>query len=173
MARLDWHRATIEYCQSWTSLTRGEFGAEAITTLWLRHAGIQVVFTFWAPFQYKCRVSSCRDSHYLYGRDHQTNRTTSLYKIDSLLGPRPVYSGKQGHYHRYHQISDMRRAKSPNLNVSRLILQLSLPNQLKPILSREWRCSWSSADRWCSNYIWVINNFIPTCIRGLTVHHFG
>ena len=28
------------------------------------------------------------------------------------------------------------------------------------VLNGEWRCSWSSADRWCSNYIWVINNFI-------------
>ena len=28
------------------------------------------------------------------------------------------------------------------------------------VLSREWRCSWSSADRQCSNYIWVIDNFI-------------
>ena len=28
------------------------------------------------------------------------------------------------------------------------------------VLSREWRCSWCSADRRCSNYIWVINNFI-------------
>ena len=28
------------------------------------------------------------------------------------------------------------------------------------VLSREWRCNWSSADRQCSNYIWVINNFI-------------
>ena len=41
------------------------------------------------------------------------------------------------------------------------------------ILGREWRCNWSSADRRCSNYIWVINNFIPylgaTYIRGLTV----
>ena len=27
-------------------------------------------------------------------------------------------------------------------------------------LSREWRCSWSSPDRRCCNYIWVINNFI-------------
>ena len=27
-------------------------------------------------------------------------------------------------------------------------------------LSGEWRCSWSSADRQCSNYIWVINNLI-------------
>ena len=27
-------------------------------------------------------------------------------------------------------------------------------------LSWEWRCCWSSADRRCSNYIWVINNLI-------------
>ena len=27
-------------------------------------------------------------------------------------------------------------------------------------LSGAWRCSWSSADRRCSNYIWVINNLI-------------
>ena len=27
-------------------------------------------------------------------------------------------------------------------------------------LSWEWRCSWSSADRRCSNYIWVINYLI-------------
>ena len=37
------------------------------------------------------------------------------------------------------------------------------------MLSQEWRCKWSSADRWCSNYIWVINNLIayssPSYIR--------
>ena len=41
------------------------------------------------------------------------------------------------------------------------------------MLSREWRCSWSSADRGCSNYIWVINNFVAHLgvahIRGLVV----
>ena len=41
------------------------------------------------------------------------------------------------------------------------------------MLSREWRCSWSSADRRCSNYIWVIDNFIAykgaSYIRGFTV----
>ena len=41
------------------------------------------------------------------------------------------------------------------------------------VLSREWICRWSSADRRCSNYIWVINNFIAypsaTYIRGLMV----
>ena len=72
------------------------------------------------------------------------------------------------------QTSSISYTKSKNLNVSRLVLQLSLPNPLMPgILSREWRCSWSNADRRCSNYILVINNFIAylgaTYIRGLTV----
>ena len=53
-----------------------------------------------------------------------------------------------------------------------LVLQLSFTNPLK-VLSREWRCSWSSADRQCSNYIWVIHNFIAhqgvAYIRGLTI----
>ena len=34
------------------------------------------------------------------------------------------------------------------------------PIHWSQVLSREWRCSWSSADRRCSNYIWVIDNFI-------------
>ena len=34
--------------------------------------------------------------------------------------------------------------------------------------SREWRCSWSSADRRCSNCIWLMNNFIAY-IRELMV----
>ena len=75
------------------------------------------------------------------------------------------------------QISSIRCTKSQNLNVSRLVLQLSLCNLLKSqVVSREWRCSWSSADRRCSNYIWVINNFIAcygvTYIRGLMVVGF-
>ena len=44
------------------------------------------------------------------------------------------------------------------------------------VSSREWRCSWSSANRRCSNSIWVSNKFIAYCmyqaapyIRGLTV----
>ena len=41
------------------------------------------------------------------------------------------------------------------------------------MISPEWRCSWSSADRRCSNYIWVIDNVIAykgaSCIRGFTV----
>ena len=39
------------------------------------------------------------------------------------------------------------------------------------VLSGEWRCSWCNADRRCSNYIWVINNFCwgAPYIRGFTV----
>ena len=49
------------------------------------------------------------------------------------------------------------------------------PVQWSQVLSREWRCSWSSADRRCSNYIWLIDNFITysgaTYIRDLVVNH--
>ena len=53
-------------------------------------------------------------------------------------------------------------------------------NRLYPIhwsqvSSQVWRCSWSSADRRCSNYIWVINNFVAyqgaTYIRGFTGYY--
>ena len=48
------------------------------------------------------------------------------------------------------------------------------PIHWSQVLSWEWRCSWSSADRRCSNYIWVINNFIAdlraTYIRDFTVY---
>ena len=47
------------------------------------------------------------------------------------------------------------------------------PIHWNQVLRWEWRCSWSSADRRCSNYIWVINNFIAyygaSYIRELTV----
>ena len=51
------------------------------------------------------------------------------------------------------------------------------PIHWSQVLSREWRCSWSSADGRCSNYIWVINNFIACWgafyIRGFTVCLMG
>ena len=40
---------------------------------------------------------------------------------------------------------NIRLNKSQNLNDHRLVLQLPLPNPLKP--GSEWRCGWSSADR--------------------------
>ena len=47
------------------------------------------------------------------------------------------------------------------------------PIHWSQVLSREWRCSWNSADRRCSNYIWMIDNLIAykgaSYIRDLTV----
>ena len=77
----------------------------------------------------------------------------------------------------YNQTSNISHTQSKNLNVPCLFLQLSLPKSSKPgLFSREWRCNWSSADRRCSNYIWVINNFTAykcaAYIRGLTVYFY-
>ena len=59
----------------------------------------------------------------------------------------------------YRQIPNISRTKSQTDMF--LILSCSSHRQIhwSHVLSREWRCSWSSADRRCSNYIWMINNF--------------
>ena len=72
-------------------------------------------------------------------------------------------------YWMHHQTSNKRGTKPQKLNVlSRLAVVVAQSSQ---VLSREWRCSWSSADRRCSNYIWVISNCIAylgvAYIRGL------
>ena len=77
---------------------------------------------------------------------------------------------------KYRKISKIRRTKSPNLNVFVSSCSCLCPIQWSHVLSREWRCNWSSADRRCSNYIWVMENFIAyqtaTYIRDLTVYWF-
>ena len=60
----------------------------------------------------------------------------------------------------HHKSSNISHTKSQNLNDSRLILQWFSEIHWSQVLSQEWRCSWSSTDRRCSNYIWVINNSI-------------
>ena len=48
------------------------------------------------------------------------------------------------------------------------------PINWSQVLNRSWRRSWSSADRRCSNYIWMIDKFIAylglSYIRDLTVY---
>ena len=71
--------------------------------------------------------------------------------------------------------SNISHTKSPNWNVSRLSLAAVFAQSIEVrCSSRWWRCRWSSADRRCSNYIWVINNFAAhwsaTYTRGLTVY---
>ena len=66
---------------------------------------------------------------------------------------------------------------APNLKTHMFLVSSSsclCPIYWSQVLSWEWRCSWSSADRRCSNYIWVINNLIAhkgaTYIKDLTVY---
>ena len=109
--------------------------------------------------------------------------TLSLWQTTQLTSPHrsPESIPMVFHIHalsiKYCKISNISCTKFQNSNVSLLGLQLSLFNILKQVLSGEWRCSWSSADRRCSNYIWVINNFIAsesaTYIRGLMVNLWG
>ena len=76
----------------------------------------------------------------------------------------------------YHKISNIRGTKFESLMFLVSSCMCLCPIHWSQLLSREWRCSWSSADRRCFNYIWVINDFIAyycsTYIRGLTVHHW-
>ena len=60
----------------------------------------------------------------------------------------------------YRKISNIRRTEFQNLNASHLVLQLSLPNLLKPGVKQITQMYWCSADRRCSNYIWIINKYI-------------
>ena len=76
----------------------------------------------------------------------------------------------------YRQTSNIRPTKSPKLKWFSSRLAVVFAKSIEAyVLSLEWRCSWSSADRRCSNYIWVINNFIAywgtSYIRDLTVYH--
>ena len=60
----------------------------------------------------------------------------------------------------YRQVSNI-STKNPNYqNILALSCGCLCRIPWSQMLSREWRCSWSSADRRCSNYISVIDNFI-------------
>ena len=64
------------------------------------------------------------------------------------------------HLFDYRQASNISRTKGQHLKDSRTVLWLFCRIPWNQTSSRGWRCSWSSADRRCSNYIWVIDNFI-------------
>ena len=50
------------------------------------------------------------------------------------------------------------------------------PIHWSQVLSWEWKCSWSNAERQCSNYFWVLHNFIAylsvNYIRGFKIINF-
>ena len=55
-----------------------------------------------------------------------------VIEIDSSIDNNSTLVQVIACHHMYHKISNIRRTKSPNLNVSRLVVQLSSPNPMKP-----------------------------------------
>ena len=85
-----------------------------------------------------CHVS-LTSTFYINGRwAGNTRRTSTHYTLgEGLCGWRnDTYKYWENHFMtfptEYRKISNIRCTKSPNLNVSRLFLQLSLPNSMKP-----------------------------------------
>ena len=76
----------------------------------------------------------------------------------------------------YRKISNIRRTKSQTYMIPVSSCSCLFPIPWSQVLSQWWRCSWSSADRRCSNYIWVISKFIvhygASYISGLTVNTY-
>ena len=60
----------------------------------------------------------------------------------------------------YRQTSNTSCTKSQNIKVARLFFQLFYSIHWSQVLSREWRCIWSSADMRCLNYIREFHHII-------------
>ena len=77
------------------------------------------------------------------------------------------------HKTKYSRTLNISCTQSQNLNVSHLVFQLFLPQPLKPGVKSSMEIKLEQCDKHCSNYIWVINNFIAyqaaSYIRGLRI----
>ena len=96
--------------------------------------------------------------------------TSRIYR-SGIHNGQGVRSGAHSRDLTYRQVSNIRRTKSQHLLSCGCLCRIPWSQ----LLSREWRCSWSSADRRRSNYIWVIENFIAyssvSYIRGIWFFH--
>ena len=101
-----------------------------------------------------------------------SNASKSKNKPIHLLSPAPTFI-------HYHSASDLILQschtivkectvkylikEAPNFKIQMFLVSSCCclyPRRWSQMLSREWRCSWISADRRYSNYIWVMNNLI-------------
>ena len=86
--------------------------------------------------------------------------------------------------HIYRKISNISRTKSQIFNVSLLVLQLFCAIYWSQVLSREWRCSWSSGNRRKGTYLPYVSmagkallagchRYVPPCekVMGLFFRH--
>ena len=113
---------------------------------------IHIVFTH-IPIMSICVEKIC-----IWGGEKTTTSLSCLLEgrcLPSFL----VTQGGEKCANTYRQTFNIERPKSPNSNVSLSSCSCLCPIHWSHVLTREWRCSWSGADRRCSNYIWVFNNF--------------
>ena len=118
------------------------------------------------PVTMKLNSSIVKKKAY-FGTKFQTNApfaldlstTANFLHLYASLEPWITHSKTRFVY--CHQTSNISRTEFQNSNVF-LVSSCSCLYSIhwKQVLSREWKCSWSSADRRCSNYIWVISKFI-------------
>ena len=125
-------------------------------------ADTSVIFVFLLLYAVSCICFSFMISTFF-----KKGALSSEIFISSRIVYHNAYAWQLGDYR---QVSNIRRAKFQHLKRFSYCLCQIPWSQMS---SREWRCSWSSADRRCSNYIWVIDNFIAylcaSYIRGFTV----
>ena len=90
------------------------------------------------------------------------------YGVKYVLQRNPLQGLHMSNEYRYTCNIDV---PTQNLNVS--FCSCLCPIHWSQVLSQDWRCNWSSADRRCSSYVWMMNNVIAYqvafCIRGLTI----
>ena len=132
---------------------------------------------------YQYRKSHCGDKtilrpSYLRNGISYTDKMTSLYWIRALKSCGVMWTW--GPLDRA-VMWPRKYRKTSNISAPNLKIQILLESACSglcatywsQVLSGEWRCSWSSADRQCSNCIWLINNWIAykgaSYIRDLTV----
>ena len=137
------HRCAVENIMLYWSSLHPKFIFIFYTTgleIWSSH---KVRLCYWQNPSYFCVLSMFRGIRY--------GGFTYLH----------IYRHRYLRLGMYRKISNIRCSKSQNLNASRLVLQLLLRSILKPgcLVENE---DIVGADRCCSNYIWMVNNYIAS-----------
>ena len=116
----------------------------------------------------------------LHGKLLWSTSSRNLFqRSESESGIRSIYGHVSwiSRQHNYRKISNIRRTNPTTWMFLVSACRCLCTIYWSQVLSGELRCSWSSADRRCSNCIWVISNWIAyynsSYIRGMTVHYLG
>ena len=149
MATLIWYRAIGRIPMNWCLHRK---------CIW-RYSSASIMPIKSAPCAF-CHDNTFQISRYRHRK--QINSIIAVYIHSTSTHRRDMeYSNFDSNWtFTYRLFFNTRPTKSPNWNVSRPASQSTLLIHWSQVLSREWRCSWSNADRRCSNYIWLINNCI-------------